>query len=62
MYMIRARWEKAFKQVAICLVLPQPLTLPLKFQGSSNMLVTRPSCETGTEQEIQKKAKVANGG
>lgn len=40
------------------LSVPQPLTLPMKFDGSSDMLATCPSCETGTEEKLQQKAKV----
>lgn len=36
-------------QVGICLSLPQPVTLPMKIQGWSHVMVTRPSDETGTD-------------
>lgn len=34
----------------------------MKFRGSSDVMVTCPSCETGTDEKLQLKAKVAKRG
>lgn len=38
--------------------LPRPVTLPRKCQGSSDVAETRPSCQTGSDKQLQQEATV----